>query len=203
MIKNEINKGEEVLQNLKNYFENIKQFPTYSYHEIDYDYDVILELNDLTEFCALSSSKNGDCLYNSLSTIFFGKEEYYYLFKLGSFLVLIKNEKYFRDYFKKIHYEQVFEKFIENMSLKGKWANQFNLISLSFFLNKRIFIYSIDTETNIPYNTNYDMCRNKSNPIMIGHKNNHFVPFVSENDEAKFNEIETEPFSEFRRNFKF
>ncbi|RNA13643.1 hypothetical protein BpHYR1_025982 [Brachionus plicatilis] len=146
------------------------------------------------------SKKDGNCLYNSFAILYFGVEDLFYLFKLISFYVFFEYEAFFRMIFNDMANDETFEVFVQKMTKRGEWANHFNIISLSIFLKKKIYIYSLDSSKNIIYNTKIDMWDNSDPPLTIGFLNNHFVPFISTGYQ-EFEDIENDVFMRQRKIF--
>ena len=60
---------------------------------------------------AVYSTGDGNCLYNSFSTIFFGNENFYFLIKFCSIHILFENENYIRKCLPSVYSNKTFEDF--------------------------------------------------------------------------------------------
>ncbi|CAF0945818.1 unnamed protein product [Brachionus calyciflorus] len=101
---------------------------------IDQSFNELLEANNLKEFKPIYNSRNGNCLYNSLSFYYYGFEDYFFVFKIASIYALISNRAFFTALMKDLDYEESLDQMILKTCKTNEWANQLNIQSISIFI---------------------------------------------------------------------
>ncbi|CAF0913894.1 unnamed protein product [Brachionus calyciflorus] len=92
----------------------------------------------------VSTTGDGNCLYNAISLSLCGTEEMSKEIKLGMIFIYFEYEKYFRKVFEKSGYEYNYEKMIEKSATMGVFGNEFNMLALSCLFMRPINCYSMD-----------------------------------------------------------
>ncbi len=112
LIKNKFIENKNMFQILSQEIRNIEPNMLFTNQEISEDYRLKksdLKLDD--HLYAVYSTGDGNCLYNSFSTIFFGNESFYFLIKLCSIHILFENENYIRKCLPSVYSNKTFEDF--------------------------------------------------------------------------------------------
>ena len=177
-IKKYLIENDTVFQITKQFLRSVKNMKCFSGQTVDTNFKSLMQLNDLeAEFQAVSVPGNGNCFYNSLSMMYFGTFEFFYIFKICSIYACIENEDYLKDFmFKNAHYDlQEYLKSIENAVRINAWSDLISIVSVVIILKKIITI--ISTSNKKPYKIVYN------NPgvytsLLIGFQHDHFVPIL-------------------------
>jgi hypothetical protein len=176
---------------IKTYIDNLrlKKQILYTNEKVDQSFDNLKILNDLTDFEAIIITGNGNCLYNSISYIFYGNEDMFFEIKLGMLSIIFENEIAFRTLLRKTSRVNSFETFVEYIAAPLSWGDEYCEVAISILLNKALNVYSIDPKTNIPYSHEYCMNRDilKNKPISIDFLTNHFTALLAKKEEVKAN----------------
>ena len=125
---------------------------------------------------AIYSTGNGNCYYNSLSYIFFGDEQLWFIIKICSVYILFKNETYFRE--SSISFEVTFENLVESSCKRFAFARDLIIISSEIMLNRNVLIYNQSKNANLCVLYCFSQ-RNELNPIILGLLDLHFFPVLS------------------------
>jgi hypothetical protein len=122
-------------------------------HELDISTEKDLYKSFSSILQPFNTTGNGDCLWNMVSICLCGNESLsrnlrwlsvltLLLFKSEFLNLLLKRyisvETGYPDAFSRIKYEQILRIAIDS----GNWGNEYHLLALSTFLDKKIFIYS-------------------------------------------------------------
>ena len=46
-------------------------------------FNILVKLNGIENYLPIQTSNNGNCLYNAISIVLFGTEDFFYLIKIG------------------------------------------------------------------------------------------------------------------------
>ena len=169
--------------------------------QVDTDFTNLIKVNKLVNYTPVLTQKDGNCFYRSISMQLFGKNNHYESIKACSVYVLVLHENFFRSLFEFSDHETQFEQFVLNTLRQNEWANQFNILSVSILLNRPIYVYLENSSKKKITTESYKYLMdgiNEDDPIAIGLKNNHFVPFLKKNHTDKPNPID-ESHDFFRR----
>lgn len=170
----------------------IEQIRNYSFHayngqKLDNDFRDVIFVNDLDDYKAIYTKKDGNCFYSCISQILYGTEDHYYLVKVLSLFIMFEYKEFFSELLLIEHYGFNFETLITELSREFSWANQLMILACSIMLNTGIYCFSIDLKTKIPNNRLYDVSNSGKNPLFILYKHNHFVSLSSVNN--NFNKL--------------
>ena len=119
-------------------------FKTYSNQNIDDDFIEIILRNKLINLEPIVTTGNGYCLFNSISLILFGTEEYSKIIKLCTHFTLLDYQSFFRKYRKEKFYKKSFEYYIMKSLKKKEYANEVQIAAASLMLDRPIYVYSVD-----------------------------------------------------------
>ncbi|CAF1098805.1 unnamed protein product [Brachionus calyciflorus] len=170
-------------------------------HIVDETFFGLLKINNILNFKPISVPKDGNCFYESLSILYFGSRELFFLFKLGSIFTIFENEYFFIDILNGLKYEFNLEKLIQRTRKKNECACELKIISLSIFLNKTILVFGYDPKDSYQLNVKYAFCGVTENCLPIGFIINHFVPLLSNVDDGVLPDIQIDLYSEYRKKF--
>lgn len=151
--------------------------------KVNSDFHKFLNLPD--NLTVLSSRADGNCLYNSLSYLFFNDHDLFYILKICSIYILIENEAAFIRLMKKHFYQYKFNGFVCQTARRSEWGNELNILSLAILLKRNIFVYSESSKSSIICRTLYQGGNKEAAPIFIGHSHNHFFPILSNSNIIK------------------
>ena len=87
----------KILKNIRDSFNEIKNLVEFKNQMIDKSFYGLLEKNKILNYEPVSVRKNGNCLYESFSILYFNSNEFFYIFKLGSIFSLLEYQNFFRD----------------------------------------------------------------------------------------------------------
>ena len=148
----------------------LKEPILYTNEIIDERFNNLLILNDMTDFAAIKITGNGNCLYNSISYIFYGTEDKFFEIKVGIISIIFDNEIAFRTLLRKTCRVKSFESFIEYIATPFSWGDEYCEVAISILCRRAVNTYSIDPLTNIPFS--HEHCMNKAilknKPVSIG-----------------------------------
>ena len=146
-------------------------------------FNILVKLNGIENYLPIQTSNNGNCLYNAISIVLFGTEDFFYLIKIGILAILFKNEAHFRYILEKTSSPRGnFENFVEVVSTPQSWGDEICMIAISILINRPLNVYSIDPVNNIPYSHEYCIIQESysNSPINIAFILNHFIALLPE-----------------------
>ncbi|CAF0932078.1 unnamed protein product [Brachionus calyciflorus] len=166
----------KLLKNLVNGLREIIILPIFLNQicEIKEQFKIILKQAGLENHIIVKSKSNGNCFYNSISTCLFGKEEKFYLIKIGVIFIMLEYEDLFRSIVKEHHYELSYETIVCNSSRENEWAMMLNIFATSILLNRSIFSFNLNHETFKIYFQEYLQNDSCLEPLKIAFYLNHF-----------------------------
>ena len=199
-IKKYLIENDTVFQITKQFLRSVKNMKCFSGQTVDTNFKSLMQLNDLeAEFQAVSVPGNGNCFFNSLSLMYFGNFEYFYIFKICSIYAFIENETIIEDFLIN-NAEYTHEEYLECIEKAVKineWSDFISIISAVILLKKSISIVSIDN--NLPSKIVYNI-PGESTSLLIGFQNFHFVPILKNNDQViEPNNLAMTVFDDFQR----
>ena len=186
LIKSVIEKYWNVFDIIISQFKRIKQ-KSYQNQLIDDKFYRVVYLNNVTNLEPIETTRNGNCLYNAISIIIFGCEDYFYLIKICVLSILLRYEAYFRNILLKCDSQFSFEEYIENCAIQFSWGDEISQIAVSILLDRPLYVYSFDPIKLIPYS--YEFCVNPNSlnkfSINLGFIVNHFVALLPKDINVK------------------
>ena len=183
LVAEHINTLETVAETLRNQKETL-----YNRQPIDNSFNNLVSLHEVKNYLPILTTGDGNCLYNALSIVLFGNEDFYYLFKIGIFKIFFEYEMHFRNILEKTFSpHKSFEKFIENAAILNSWGDEICLVALSILIYRPINVYGLDPANKIPYSYEYCIINNsfENNPVNIAFILNHFVALLRKIEECK------------------
>ncbi len=135
---------------LVNDLRSIDNFTVYSNELVDEDFvpmiDNILGLKD--KFLPINTTKDGNCLYYSISRILYGNELKNYSIRLALLFIIIEYKSFFLNLLGKTYSlegkEKAYEDLIYKVSNFYEWGCEFVQIATSILLNRPIYCFSVD-----------------------------------------------------------
>ena len=153
--------------------------------QIDSIYINALGLQD-TNLFPVYSSADGNCLYNSISTIVFGDQNYYKLIKVISIYIVLKYEDFFKEImdddskFSLSGYK--FNEFVLKTCRDKEWGNEMNILSICLVFKSVIYSYNkANPQSNALVRVKFcqfELSNEKKKLILIGFFQNHFFPIL-------------------------
>ena len=95
-----------------------------------------------TQYTAIPTSPDGNCLWHMVSQGLTGTEELTTDLRLLTVLILVENEQYFRDLLSLENHDESFADIVKAAATWGAWGGKFHLHALSLALNRAIYVYS-------------------------------------------------------------
>lgn len=138
------------------------------------DFKEALKLED--HMFPIHNKPDGNCLYNSLSLILFGNEEFYFIVKLCTIFVLIKNSSFFKELMRLFCYEYKFETFVQKTSRPREFGTELILLTFSIMLKRTILSFNESIQEGVNNQIEYAVEKNNRKPILIGLAKLHFFP---------------------------
>lgn len=120
----------------------INDYTLYSNESIDKTFNRIIYLNDLNDFEAIQTKKDGNCFYRGISRILFGKENEFYLIKILAIFMLFEYKDHFTNILIVENYGIDFESFVNEQVKENSWANQLMVLATSIFKQKYILLFN-------------------------------------------------------------
>jgi hypothetical protein len=204
-VKNLFNTNQQIFEDA---IANIRQIKDYTLFESNLEpeknpmYFLLLKLYNLNDFFPVNTGKDGNCFYNSISFLLFGTERYFFLIKMCSIFILLKNHELFETYIRRTSYDKTYEEVILDSCIRNEYANIINIFSTSILLNRTIYCYCVN-EQNIPYGYKYKPNEAQNKPIFLAFYVNHFWSLVSIKNAEEYTEIENDCFVQLRSLVKF
>jgi hypothetical protein len=163
------------------FLRNIHKFTEFKGQEIYDEFKKILNLNE--DLYPVYNSSNGNCLYNSISILLFGNEDFFFIIKICSIFILFEYEFFFKHVIHAFDREVTFEKFILNTCRKNEFGEILNILSISILLNKTVFnfIESKKKDENVKWI--FSLRSNDFQRVLIGCFNSHFFPILTNKNE--------------------
>ena len=143
-------------------------------------YTVFLDSFITSPFIPVNVSANGNCLYNSFSSLYFNSSHYYFIFKILSIYLIFKYSEFLKNDFTETDIDSVIVKSLR----MEEWGTDFNVFSLAILLNRPVNVYQIDEDKKVNLITKFlNNQQLESIPVLIGYcfiENNrnlgHFFP---------------------------
>ena len=169
--------------------------------QIDRSLDILMILNDMQNFKAILTDRNGDCLYNAVAIQLFGSQENYFMIKLGIIEIILRKEKAFRELLSKTGAGYSLEALIENIAVEKSWGNENCEIAISILCDRPLITYTLHQDNNVPFSHLYVISNKllQNKPLLITFKINHFSAILASN----YNEVPVKPlYNQFINFFK-
>lgn len=171
---------------LKNYANSVQKMSVKSYsgQKLDDFFDPVIKANHLSpSFLPIVASSDGNCLYNSISTLMCGNQGEHDLIRLGVVYVILKFKEFRKIILKSEGYNSPlnYEQFVSKTIILGNWGDEYVLLALSVLLNRSLFCYSINPPPNlIASSVKYtSSLEHKTNyPVALALHGNHFIPLL-------------------------
>ena len=162
---------------LVKFFRNQKLIFYYN-QSIDYNFSALVELYSKA-YRSISTSPDGNCLFNAVSINLFGNEIHSFNIKLVSAFILFEYEHFFRFYLERFGFHFNFESLILNTIKFGVWGSTIHYLAFSLLLCRPI--YSFELSQSIVANP----CNFLVSPIVFFFQNSHFVAGLRMNSVAQ------------------
>ena len=156
---------------LVNEFRSIEFLPEYNFQLQDFSFKKLLN-SRVNGYHPILTSKDGNCLYHSISILISGDEKRSYDIKFAMIFVMIKFSKFFKLVLNKYGYDLSFETIIEKSSNLSEWGDELNILGLSLLFCRPIYSY---TESSDLFS---NPCLSESAPLTIALFQNHFTALV-------------------------
>lgn len=168
------------LRNLKVYEKN---------YIVDNNFLDVISSNELNGILnPVIVNPDGNCLYNSISKLFFGNQQYSTLIRITVCLIFLLYENEFKSILEEYYFFDL-KNLVQRTIRDKEWGDELSLMAVSMIFERPVYYYSFDHESGKPscftINGNYEF-ENKD-PITIALKDNHYVPlfFINEIKELK------------------
>jgi len=159
--------------NLVKYLRN-KNLAEYNNNCLDLDYNRLVNFYS-KNYVGLFTTKDGNCLFHSISLNLFGSESYSFPIKLATVFIAFEYEEFIRKYLFDYAYTYNFETLIQKTVKYGVWGSEIHFILFSILLIRPVYSFT----------TSYSLFSNPSNstgaPIVLFLKNSHFVVGIRAN----------------------
>lgn len=172
-------------------FKTIESYKIKTYKNNDrIETDFIMRNKSLVEtlfdFIPIKTSPDLNCLFNAVSIILNDNEDLSSILKIGATQKIIKNQKYFKDFFerRKDEFETTFEKCVERVAKNYTLQGAFAITSIAMLISRPIWIFSENNYKGIEYANEYIPL--DRSPLIIYNSNMHFTAMKPKFSLAKY-----------------
>lgn len=137
----------------------------------------------MTDFIPVTTSKDGNCFYHSISSLLFGCETFTPLIRIGIVKTLLDNENLFSFLTRFYCSNKIFDSLLISASTDGDWADEFIVGAATLLISRPIFMYSISsTNRKMNYVYNLDISNENNAPLTMAFLNSHFTALLPSSD---------------------